>query len=128
MEDLKKISPSEIPLHTSRKNCWVVVHGKVYDITEFLDDHPGGDDSFEDVGHSSGARKKMANYLIGEVEGYDHNKDPIARRSSKTVSDGAQPVAFQNSSSGLKSYALPLFLLFIAIASWYFDKLQKAAP
>ncbi|CAA6660267.1 unnamed protein product [Spirodela intermedia] len=120
MEDLKNISPSEIPLHTSRKNCWVVIHGKVYDITEFLDDHPGE--------MTSGARKKMANYLIGEVEGYDHNKDPIALRSSKTVSDGAQPVAFQNSSSGLKSYALPLFLLFIAIASWYFDKLQKAAP
>lgn len=29
-------------LHNSRESCWIIVHGNVYDVTEFLDDHPGG--------------------------------------------------------------------------------------
>ncbi|KAF8829255.1 hypothetical protein HHX47_DHR3000950 [Lentinula edodes] len=28
--------------HASRDSCWIIVHGKVYDVTEFLDEHPGG--------------------------------------------------------------------------------------
>ncbi|KAI0317183.1 FMN-dependent dehydrogenase-domain-containing protein [Amylostereum chailletii] len=28
--------------HNSRESCWIIVHGKVYDVTEFLDEHPGG--------------------------------------------------------------------------------------
>jgi len=27
--------------HTSEKDCWLVIHGKVYDVTDFLDEHPG---------------------------------------------------------------------------------------
>jgi cytochrome b involved in lipid metabolism len=32
----------EIVKHKSRDSCWVVISGQVYDLTEFLDDHPGG--------------------------------------------------------------------------------------
>ncbi|KAK3902467.1 cytochrome b5-like protein [Staphylotrichum tortipilum] len=28
--------------HTSPDSCWVVLHGSVYDVTEFLPQHPGG--------------------------------------------------------------------------------------
>lgn len=28
--------------HVSEKSCWVALHGKVYDFTEFLDEHPAG--------------------------------------------------------------------------------------
>ncbi|KAJ7099534.1 glyoxylate dehydrogenase [Mycena belliarum] len=28
--------------HASRESCWIIVHNKVYDITDFLDEHPGG--------------------------------------------------------------------------------------
>ncbi|KAK4153552.1 cytochrome b5-like protein [Chaetomidium leptoderma] len=28
--------------HTSADSCWVVLHGNVYDVTEFLPEHPGG--------------------------------------------------------------------------------------
>lgn len=49
----------------------------MYDITKYLDDHPGGaevmldvagqnaDEFFEDIGHSKEAREELKKYLIG---------------------------------------------------------------
>ncbi len=34
----------ECKRHTSDKDCWLVVHGKVYNVTDFLEEHPGGYD------------------------------------------------------------------------------------
>lgn len=28
--------------HNSKDSCWVILHGKAYDLTEFLPEHPGG--------------------------------------------------------------------------------------
>ncbi|CAL5408009.1 unnamed protein product [Camellia sinensis] len=53
---------------------------EVYDVTPFMDDHPGGDEvllsatgkdatnDFEDVGHSDSAREMMEKYYIGEID------------------------------------------------------------
>lgn len=38
------IPMSEVKKHNSKESCWVVLHGKVYDLTEFMADHPGGED------------------------------------------------------------------------------------
>lgn len=32
----------EVAKHNSDKSCWVIVHGKAYDVTDFLPEHPGG--------------------------------------------------------------------------------------
>lgn len=32
----------EVSKHNSRDDCWVIVHGEAYDVTEFLPEHPGG--------------------------------------------------------------------------------------
>ena len=32
----------EVAKHNSRDSCWVIIKGKVYDVTDFLDEHPGG--------------------------------------------------------------------------------------
>jgi cytochrome b involved in lipid metabolism len=40
-----KISIAEIDKHATADNCWIVVNGKVYDLTTFAPEHPGGPDS-----------------------------------------------------------------------------------
>lgn len=36
------LTGDEIQKHNSKDSCWVIVHGKAYDVTEFLPEHPGG--------------------------------------------------------------------------------------
>ncbi|OAQ71240.1 cytochrome b2, mitochondrial precursor [Pochonia chlamydosporia 170] len=33
---------SDIAQHNDTKSCWVIIHGKAYDVTDFLPEHPGG--------------------------------------------------------------------------------------
>ena len=32
----------DVKAHNKADDCWLVISGKVYDITSFLSDHPGG--------------------------------------------------------------------------------------
>ncbi|GJE85999.1 FMN-dependent alpha-hydroxy acid dehydrogenase family protein [Phanerochaete sordida] len=36
------ISLKQVEEHNSRQSCWVIIRNKVYDVTEFLPEHPGG--------------------------------------------------------------------------------------
>ncbi|KAI8140846.1 FMN-dependent dehydrogenase-domain-containing protein [Fennellomyces sp. T-0311] len=36
------ISPAEVAKHKTKDDVWVILHGKVYDLTKFLPEHPGG--------------------------------------------------------------------------------------
>ncbi|KAI1497342.1 FMN-dependent dehydrogenase [Biscogniauxia marginata] len=36
------LSGVEVAKHDNKESCWVIVHGKAYDVTEFLPEHPGG--------------------------------------------------------------------------------------
>lgn len=42
---LENISVAEITKHATPDDCWIVVNGKVYDLTTFAPNHPGGPDS-----------------------------------------------------------------------------------
>jgi L-lactate dehydrogenase (cytochrome) len=36
------VSSQTVAEHASTDSCWIIVHSKVYDVTEFLGEHPGG--------------------------------------------------------------------------------------
>ena len=42
MSSSQTVSPEELQRHNTSEDCWIVVHSKVYDVTSFLDEHPGG--------------------------------------------------------------------------------------
>ncbi|EER28546.1 cytochrome b2, mitochondrial precursor, putative [Coccidioides posadasii C735 delta SOWgp] len=37
-----RLTGPEVARHNSADSCWVIVHGKAYDVTDFLPEHPGG--------------------------------------------------------------------------------------
>ena len=38
----KIITREEAGRHASKTDCWIVIDNNVYDVSTFLDDHPGG--------------------------------------------------------------------------------------
>ncbi|TXC04497.1 hypothetical protein FocTR4_00001294 [Fusarium oxysporum f. sp. cubense] len=38
----KVFDAAEVAKHNTPESCWVILYGKVYDVTEFLPSHPGG--------------------------------------------------------------------------------------
>lgn len=64
MTKWRVFSLDEVSVHNSAVDLWMIVHGKVYDVTPFVNSHPGGPEvlfeyagtdcteSFDEVGHS----------------------------------------------------------------------------
>jgi len=78
MEGLKFTS-EEVSRHSKFEDCWVIVEDRVYDLTSFLEHHPGGYDAileyagkdateaFNDFGHSDYAEKILESYFLGDL-------------------------------------------------------------
>ncbi|KAG8562930.1 hypothetical protein GDO81_015866 [Engystomops pustulosus] len=93
LEDVRK--------RNSQKELWLVIHGRVYDITRFVEEHPGGEEvlfeqagadateSFEDVGHSVDAREMLKQYYVGDLHPDDckqgSKKDVLITTSSNST-------------------------------------------
>ncbi|KAK5623219.1 Cytochrome b5 [Crenichthys baileyi] len=85
-DGVKYFRLSEIEAQNSFRSTWIIIHNKVYDVTKFLDEHPGGEEvlreqaggnateSFEDVGHSTDAREMASSMVIGELHPDDRHK------------------------------------------------------
>ncbi|OBR02687.1 Cytochrome b5 [Colletotrichum higginsianum IMI 349063] len=79
---MEQFSQSELAKHHDVGDLWVSICGKVYNISGYVDDHPGGvevlkdvagsdgTESFEYVGHSEDAYKTLQRFQIGVLE--DH--------------------------------------------------------
>jgi predicted heme/steroid binding protein len=41
---------AEVAKHNKEGDCWLVIEGNVYDVSKFLDEHPGGEEVLLDCG------------------------------------------------------------------------------
>ena len=79
---LPTLPSAEVAAHNTAKSCYVTIGTKVYDITDFLEDHPGGGDLILEYGgkdvkeamedmvshaHSEAAYEVLDDHLIGFV-------------------------------------------------------------
>ncbi|GJQ09958.1 hypothetical protein GpartN1_g1749.t1 [Galdieria partita] len=69
----------QVARHHTRKDLWVIIHGKVYDLSSFLDRHPGGEEillqyagedgtlEYEKAGHPEEAQQLLQDFCVGCV-------------------------------------------------------------
>ena len=41
---VKTVTVAEVAKHNSKSDCWVIISGKVYNVTSVIPNHPGGPD------------------------------------------------------------------------------------
>ncbi|XP_020264968.1 cytochrome B5-like protein isoform X2 [Asparagus officinalis] len=52
-EGVKTYTKGEVSMHNTRDDCWIIVKGKVYDVTPYVFEHPGGDAILNNAGGDS---------------------------------------------------------------------------
>ena len=75
----KKFTMEEVKKHNKKTDAWIVINKKVYNITSWIDKHPGGmvimkgvgkdaTNLFNSIGHPSFVKQKLLpKFLIGEI-------------------------------------------------------------
>ncbi|XP_051118297.1 cytochrome b5-like [Andrographis paniculata] len=116
----KLFSYLQVSSHNTSEDCWVIINGKVYNVTNYLNEHPGGDEvilgqagkdaseEFEDVGHGSAARLMLDEFYVGEV-------DPTTKMSVDDISVRLDPIKDGKEKLGSKNNKLVYILLVLAI-------------
>jgi cytochrome b involved in lipid metabolism len=62
MTSLTRIPPSVLRLHNKRDDAWAAFNGKVYNITPYLDFHPGGEKELMRVAGRDGTKLFCTSY------------------------------------------------------------------
>ena len=74
----KKYTLEEVAKHKTKDDAWIVIEGKVANITKWIPKHPGGDiimkgvgkdatSLFKSIGHDEYAKKMLKKYQIGII-------------------------------------------------------------
>jgi cytochrome b5 len=94
----KTFTLEAVSKHNTKSDIYIIIHDKVYDVSRFLQEHPGGEEvlletagedgteAFEDIGHSDEARGTLEGFLVGDL--VRQSSDPV-RRKIDTERDAA---------------------------------------
>lgn len=107
----------EVAKHNKVDDAWLVIAGKVYNVTDFLDEHPGGEEiifenvggdateNFLDIGHSDDANKILKTKYIGDI---DPSSKPLSKKET-------QPAETVKKSQGSPTLAMILSIICLII-------------
>jgi cytochrome b involved in lipid metabolism len=129
----KKYTAEEVAKHNvldgPNKSTWVIYEGKVYDISNFVSEHPGGTEvladtagtditrSFTEIGHSDHARGLMTPMLVGELEGYVPGAK--SARRAPVVGNKAPSSESGKPSGGISPALIAVLIVIIAAVAYY---------
>ena len=142
----KEIGFAELCRHNKVDDLWLAIDGIVYDVTPFMDDHPGGGDimlsaagkdgtdDFEDVGHSPHARELLKRFKVGTFKG-DFSLESSNGASLKTPKQQRQNTITTTThaqmdtigGNAIVGLVLPVLVIACAIAAYYLGFNDAAA-
>ncbi|XP_043712378.1 cytochrome B5-like protein [Telopea speciosissima] len=75
----KVYTRSEVSLHSKKNDCWIIIKDKVYDVTSYVEEHPGGDailahagddstEGFYGPQHATRVFDMIDDFYIGDLE------------------------------------------------------------
>ncbi|XP_015921764.1 cytochrome b5 [Parasteatoda tepidariorum] len=82
---------SEVSRHCHPDDCWIIVGDHVYDVTSFLDQHPGGKDvlieqagrdatlAFFGAGHHEGTFQLLEPFCIGILVQHERIRSNVSQ-------------------------------------------------
>lgn len=112
---VRLFSADDVAAHAALDDCWVVHEGRVFDVTPFVGDHPGGDDlllpyagkdlagAMDDPAihsHSDSAYAVLDEYYIGRLA----SPEDLARAKQQQATTLAQMAAAGVDTDTLKKY------------------------
>jgi len=112
MQTERVVTLDEVRKHNKRGDLWVVVHGCVFDVSQWMEGHPGGWEillgnadgaenavQYENIRHSADARAKAKELLVGRL--------PDATPSKFPMDEGVFPLTSQGGTSFTKQKPRP---------------------
>ncbi|KAL8028065.1 hypothetical protein ABFS82_14G132800 [Erythranthe guttata] len=123
----------DVAKHNNKDDCWLIINAKVYDVTPFLEEHPGGDEilymstgkdatsDFEDVGHSKEAEEKMKEFLIGDFDVSTLTYPSNTNTPPPTIASSTPP-NHESSSSKILLFILPLLIFGVAFLLRFYSQ------
>ena len=124
-----EIGFAELCRHNAYDDLWLAIDGIVYDVTPFMDDHPGGGDimlsaagkdgtdDFEDVGHSPHARELLKRFKVGTFKGDFSSSTTQQEGNAKNTTTHAQMDTIGG--NAILGIVLPVLVIACAIAAYY---------
>ncbi len=91
MSDSKLLNGNEVATHTTKDSCWVIVSGKVYDVTDYLEHHPGGSQILLQYGGKDATAMYEPIHPPGTIERSLPKEKHLGSVDPATVSSPSQP-------------------------------------
>ncbi|QPG94442.1 hypothetical protein C2857_006064 [Epichloe festucae Fl1] len=125
MSSTLELTYQDVAEHNTKKDIYVVIHDKIYDCAQFIDEHPGGEEvlldcagqdateAFEDVGHSDEARETLDKLQVGVLKRQPGDPTP---KASAHVASGSSSSNSDSTGLGIGVY----FILLVGGALGYF--------
>ena len=70
----KEVTMDELARHNTPEDCWVAIHGFVYDLTDFAEEHPAGFESIQRLGGQDGTLAFASVHSKGMMDDFEDEK------------------------------------------------------
>ncbi|SPO04914.1 probable Probable cytochrome b5 [Cephalotrichum gorgonifer] len=130
---MSEFTYQQVAEHNTKDDLYMVIHDKVYNVSKFVDEHPGGEEvildvagqdgteAFEDVGHSDEARELLGPLLVGTLKRSPGDPTPKTNTGNSSASASADTTSF-----GIGMYAVVVIGGLISFFGYQYLQQQQA--